>query len=112
MYDYSISPQLFAIRGAGPPIIISERIVADALDREKGCHLWQVTQVDYGIRAEFELCTDLDHKAHIIRDVSWVDIQSWAQEAEVSGTNRVTPLGTYRVLPIGRPNMHMQPTPR
>jgi hypothetical protein len=109
MYDYSISPQLFAIRGAGPPVIISERIVADALDREKGCHLWQVTPADNGIRAEFEPCTGADHKAHIIRDVLWADIQSWAQEAEASGTNRVTPLGTFRVLPLRRPDKAPQP---
>ena len=104
MYDYSISPQLFAIRGGGPPVIISERIVADALDREKGCHLWQVTPIDNGVRAEFEPCTEVGSKAHIVRDVSWADIQSWAHEADLSVTNRVTPLGTYRVLQSRRPN--------
>ena len=104
MYDYSISPQLFAIRGAGPPVIISERIPADTLDSQKRYRLWQVTPTESGVRAEFEYWPDKDHEARVIRDVPWANIQSWVQEAESSASKKATPLGTYRVLPPKWPN--------
>ena len=112
MYDYSISPQLFAIRGAGPPIIISERILADTLDSQKRYRLWQVTPTESGLRTEFEYWPDKDHQARTIRDVPWADIRSWVQEAESSVPKKVTPLGTYRVLPLKRPNQSAAPDRR
>ena len=105
MYDYSISPQLFAIRGAGPPVIISERIFADTLDSQKRYTVWQVTPIESGVRVEFEYWPDKDHKARMIHDAPWADIRSWVQEAESSAPKKATPLGTYRVLPPKRPNL-------
>ncbi len=99
MYDYAISPQLFAIRGAGPPVIISERIFNDTLNSQKSYRLMQVTLAESGVRAEFEYQPD-----KTIRDVPWADIAKWVQEAESLAPKKTTPLGTFRVLPPKRPD--------
>ena len=98
IYDDCISPQLFAVRGAGPPVILSERITADTLDSTNSYRLWQLTSIENGIRVEFEYNTE--HQTNMTRDVSWTDIQSWVQEAEVSAPKVVSHLGIYRVLPV------------
>jgi hypothetical protein len=101
-YDYLISPQLFAIQGAGPPVILSQRIIADTLDSKKRYRLRQMTPAESGVRVEFEYSSDTEHQAHMARDVSWTDIQRWLQEADVYAPQGVSHLGVYRVLPIKR----------
>lgn len=97
-YDYGISPQLFAVMGAGPPVIISERIVPDALGADSNYQLWEVRPTETGVRAEFTYWPDHHHQARLIRDVSWADIRSWLREAEVSAPDKTSALGTYRIL--------------
>jgi hypothetical protein len=99
-YNSSVSPQLFAIRGAGPPVMVSQRITEDALNSERRYRLWQVTPSETGIRVEFEYWADREHQVRTNREVSWSDIQNWVKEAEASAPATATPLGTYRLLPI------------
>lgn len=97
-YDYSTSPQLFAIRGAGPPVILSQRVLSDTLKSRKIYHLWQLMPTESGVQAEFEYWPDQDHEARMTHRVAWTDIQNWVQEAESSAPIQATPLGTYRLL--------------
>ena len=101
MYDYSISPQLFAVRNAEPPVILSQRIIGEILESEKRYRLWQITPIENGIRVEYK--SDIGQQAHMTRDVSWKNIQSWVQEADASAPTEVRHLGVYRVLPVGSP---------
>jgi hypothetical protein len=91
---------LFAIRGAGPPVIVSQRIIGDALDSNGRYRLYEVTPTESGVRVEFQYWPDHEHEARTNRDASWPDIQRWVKEAEVSTPVTTTPLGTYRLLPV------------
>lgn len=99
LYNTSISPQLFAIQSAGPPVLISQRILAETLSSEKQYSLRHVSQVEGGVRAEFEFWRDRDHEAQLTRIMRWTEIESWIAEAATAVPPTVTPLGTYRLLP-------------
>lgn len=105
--DYSITPQLFAIRGAGPPVIISERLFNRSLTNWAEAYTVEnISPESNGFRVEFEY-HDADIQTNL--DVSWPEIQSWVQEAETLAPVRVTPLGSYRLLPMKRPNTALEP---
>lgn len=107
--DYGITPQLYAIRAAGPPVIISQRLFNRSLTNWADLYTVEnITSVPNGFSVEFEY-----HDAEIQTnlEVTWPQIQSWVQEAETSAPVRVTPLGSYRILPMQRPGSAQQPAP-
>jgi hypothetical protein len=96
-YDYERSPQVFAIRGSGPPIMISERIFNQMLDGNMGYRAHTLTNNANGLRVEFSSKGD---RTPTNFDVSWPQIYSWLKEAETSApTQIVTGLGNYFILP-------------
>jgi hypothetical protein len=99
--DYSITPQLFAIKGTGPPVIISQRLFNRPLINTNGFYtVDNIAPNPDGFSVEF------DQHAGGPRtnlDVSWPQIETWVQEAETSAPVRVTSSGSYRLLPMKAP---------
>jgi hypothetical protein len=109
--ECNVYPQLFAIRGAGPPVILSERILNQpfkAGNRHVAGSTYDVdfiTPIATGIRVVFNVgVTKNGEDVMTTNDVSWPDIESWTQEAETSAPLQIAPLGNYRVLPIQQSN--------
>ncbi|HEY1661726.1 MAG TPA: hypothetical protein VGI03_04850 [Verrucomicrobiae bacterium] len=94
--DYSITPQLFAIKGAGPPVILSERLFnLHMIDWDQPYNVENITPKSNGFSVEFAYDAG-DTQTNL--DITWPEIQGWVQEAETSAPVRVTSLGNYRTL--------------
>jgi hypothetical protein len=109
--ECNVYPQLFAIRGAGPPVILSERILNQpfkAGNRHVAGSTYDVdfiTPIATGIRVVFNVgVTKNGEDVMTTNDVSWPDIESWTREAETSAPLQIAPLGNYRVLPMQQSN--------
>jgi hypothetical protein len=99
-YDYSVSPQVFAIRGEGPPILLSERILNDSIYSKKNYRVWQIVKADQGLRVEFEFWNELGEEAHLTNGISWAEIRGWVEDTR-GALRKNTPLGSYDILPLG-----------
>jgi hypothetical protein len=106
-YSYEITPQLFAIRGASPPVLISQRLFNRSLtDWTNAYTVENITPAPDGFIVEFEY---QDANVQTNLDLSWLQIQSWVQEAETSAPVRITSLGSYRILPMKMRDKARQP---
>ncbi len=95
-YDFGDSLQLLAIRGQGPPVLISERIYGQPMDPT-----WQVRQFDAepgGITVRFVSGRGSTNVTQVARLATWVDIERWLLEAQGASVEKVTPVATYRLL--------------
>lgn len=98
--DSSRSFQIFAIRGAGPPVIISERIARIPL-RDFEFTVREFSAVPNGFEVTFEsLGTE---KKSSKKAVSWVEIKAWLEEAERKTPIKKSLMGEYRYLPLQTP---------
>jgi hypothetical protein len=98
-----ISPQLYAIRGSGPPVLISQRIMGVPLKGGNSVYAVQNTGVSgTGVRVEFEYPAADGGDETKTNVVSWAEIASWVDEAEKSSPPVKTPLGSYRLLTVKR----------
>ena len=97
--NYGISPQLYATRASGPPVLISQRIIGQPLRGRRIYSVENSSVTENGVRVEFEYWVDENHEVMKTNDVSWSDVANWVQEAEHSSPELSTPLGSYRLLP-------------
>lgn len=99
--DYGISPQLYAIRGPGPPVLISQRIMGVPLKGGGTPYDVENTIVTVtGLKVAFVYPDGNGGDAMKTNEVSWSDITNWVDEAEKSAPPVKTPLGSYRLLGI------------
>ncbi len=80
--DYAISPQLFAIRASGPPVLISQRIIGQPF-RGRKCFNYTVENdsvTTNGVKVEFDYWPDGDHEEKKTNDVSWSEIERWVRK--------------------------------
>ena len=105
-------PHLYAVRGKGPPVIISQRVFQQPLTNEY--QVAHIASVPDGVRVRFECYGRWvnGHTTYSTNDVSWADISNWVREAEISAPLRTTARGDYRVLPMARPNPQGGPNGR
>ena len=96
-YSY---PQLFAVRGDGPPVVLSERLLHKRLAVFDHGHeasdfaVRHLVLTNGGFRVEFE------HNSVIKTcDVSWPDIKRFLDEADTSARLVHHLLSDYRLLP-------------
>jgi hypothetical protein len=100
-YAFGDSLQLYAIRGEGPAVLISERIYGQPMDRS-----WEVKQFDGetgGINVQFVCGGGSTNVTQVTRLATWVDIDRWLLEAKGASIEKVTPLATYRLLQFKSP---------
>jgi hypothetical protein len=110
--------QLFAIRRAGPPIIMSERILNQPFKAGSShvagstYQLESISPISNGVRAVFNrgIIDKSGVDIWVTNDISWPEIQSAVQEAETSAPVQIAPLGNYRILPMKRSNNALEPT--
>ncbi len=94
-------PQLFAVRGDGPPVVLSERLVGQRLvpvyDGSDGIpfEIRHIALINDGVRVEFRHSGDT-----IMHTLSWADIKRLLDEADKSARPVSHNLGDYRVLPL------------
>lgn len=106
------SPQLFAVRGAGPRVLLSERLVTDPrafvvddfrTGRPKpgiNYYVEDLTSTPDGVRVRFYVTTDdtSGEKVYETHDVTWPEINGMMQEAQTTGTVRNDKSGSYLSL--------------
>ena len=114
----NVSPQIFAIRGAGPPVVLSGRILNQPFKAESShvagsiYELESLAPIANGVRVVFMIgVADNGSDITVTHDLLWTEIEGWVQEAETSASLQIAPLGNYRVLPMQRPNTALEPTP-
>jgi hypothetical protein len=98
-YDYSVSPQFYAVRAGSTPILLSQRILGKALGAGQIFTVTKMERVDEGVRLVFGYSQNEGRNVTTTNDASWSDITKWVQEADASVRGLTTPLGTYRLLP-------------
>ena len=114
----TVFPQILAIRDAGPPVVLSERILNQPF-RADSSHvagsiyeLESLAPIANGVRVVFMIgVADNGSDITVTHDLLWTEIEGWMQEAETSASLQIAPLGNYRVLPMRRPNTALEPTP-
>src|SRR5205823_11068752 len=67
---YEISPQLCAIRGAGPPIVLSERILGHVIESSDDGVVTKLVPSADGVHVEFGPDADGSKPATSVHDVS------------------------------------------
>ena len=95
-FDFGDSLHLYAIRGEGPAVLISERIYGQPRDAS-----WQVRHFDAeagGITVQFQSGRGTTNLTQVTRVATWAEIEQWLLEAQGAAVEKVTPLATYRVL--------------
>jgi hypothetical protein len=103
--------QLFAVSGAGPPVMLSERLVTDARAfveptmsgaSKPGAnyHLENLTPTPQGVRARFFVTVDEITGADVYEDhdLTWPEIAQLIQQGPKSGTLRNSKSGNYWFL--------------
>lgn len=93
--DYTA--QLFAIREAGPPVLVSER--AFHVPLTNSYYVEHVAPVPDGFRVEIRFWEASKNNVTVTNEISWADIVGWVKEAESVPLNQVTPSETFRLLP-------------
>jgi hypothetical protein len=99
-YRYHISPQLCAIRGEGPPVVLSERIVGHTIVSNQDGVVAKFTTSDAGVHVEFGPGPEPKAKdVTSTHDITWAQIADWLATPQSVAPPIVKPLGTYRLLP-------------
>jgi len=93
--DLNYDAQLFAIRGAGPPVLISQRAVH--LPLTNSYYIEHVAPVGEGFRVETKFWKPSGDK--VTNTISWIEIAGWLKEAESVPLNQMTPAEAFRLLP-------------
>jgi hypothetical protein len=105
-----VHSQLFAIRGEGPAVLLSERVLNEPCE-DVGHHhstndgeyyfLDEVTPVPDGVQVVYNRGPDKTGADNMTtNDLSWNTITNWVSEAETSAPIQVAPSGNYRILPL------------
>jgi hypothetical protein len=102
--NYGISPQLYAIRASGPPVLISQRIMGMPLKGDRLYTVENTVVTRNGVGVIFDYISEDDQEAMRTNEVSWVEIAGWVREAEGSAAEVRTPLGNYRLLTTKPPS--------
>ena len=109
-------PEIFAIRGAGPPVVLSERILNQpfkAGNRDVAGSTYEVeslTPITNGVRVIFNVgVANNGSDILVTNDLLWPQIETWMQEAQTTARLEKAPLGNYRVLPMQRSNTVLKP---
>jgi hypothetical protein len=103
-YRYEISPQLVVMRGAGPPVMISERILGHRIQAADDGVVCKLIPSAAGVHVEYGPGPEPDaSKATSVHDIPWAQIAQWLDTPEAQAPRIVKPLGTYRLLPPATP---------
>lgn len=99
---YEISPQLCAMRGSGPPVVLSQRILGRPIETYGADVVCKLIPSPSGVHVEF--CPgpgpEIDaSKATSVHDIPWTQIAQWLDTPQALAPPIVKPLGTYRLLP-------------
>jgi hypothetical protein len=98
-YRYEVSPQLCAMRGGSPPVMLSERILGHPIRTTDDGIVCKLVPSAAGVHVEFGPGPEPDaSRATGTHDIPWSQIVLWL-DAGQSAPLIVKPLGTYRVLP-------------
>jgi hypothetical protein len=95
-----LSPQLLVIRGAEPPVIISEQITHKSL-KDSQIRLQHFNAISNGFDVTFVSGWSESKPTNII--VTWQEIKSWLNYAETNAPIRNSRMGKYRYLPVKQP---------
>ena len=94
---WNYTAQLFAIRQAGPPVLVSQRALH--LPLTNSYYIEHVAPVPDGFRVEIRFWESSKNKVTATNSISWADIAGWLKEAESAPLNRLAPSETFRLLP-------------
>ncbi len=104
--DWWIEPQLFAVRGAGPPVVLSERlfgqplVVSSISGVGSTYSVRHLSATDDGVRFVFAYWPDHNHEATTTNELSWSSIKQMLDEAPASARLVRHQMGDYYVLPV------------
>ncbi|MCX5658325.1 MAG: hypothetical protein NTW19_01215 [Planctomycetota bacterium] len=104
--DWWLYPQLFAVRGGKPPVVLSERLLGQRLSvsyRSGEMSTFSARAISpfkEGVRAVFEYQVDSNNKATKPIELTWAEIKQMLDEADTSARAIHHELGDYRVLPV------------
>jgi len=102
--DLMRSPQLFAIHGAGPPVIISERLFNRSLETNLPFTVQGIKTSSNGLSIQFSFePKENQNSISTNLSVSWPQIAAWLDEAGTSTSVKKSRLGSYRFLPMKQP---------
>ena len=102
--DLLRSPQLFAIRETGPPVVISERLFNKSLETSLPFTVQGIKPSSNGLTIQFSFQSQENQNSVTTNlDVSWQEIKTWLNEADISTTVKKCRLGSYRFLPMKQP---------
>ncbi len=104
-FDAAVSPQLFAIREAGPAVLISERIYGQPMQRELPWSVQNFLPSAGGLSVDFLSPQPGGAQSRVNRLVTWSEIDRWLLEAESASVEQATPLARYRLLLFNATNM-------
>lgn len=90
--------QLFAVKGAGPPVLISPRIFSENGGGRGDYEVVRSGATDSMITVVFRYWVDENHDSERTNSVPWQSISKWLAEAEKTGKLQKSPEGDYRVL--------------
>ena len=108
--DWWLWPQLFAVRGAGPPVLLSERVfnqplvVSDLSNVMSTYSVRNLAATERGVGFVIAYWPDHNHEATTTNELSWARIGQLLDEAVTSARLMRHPMGDYRVLPLLGPN--------
>ena len=102
--DLIRSPQLFAIRRSGPPVMISERLFNKSLENNLPFTVQGIKPSTNGLSIQFSFEPKENQNSITTNlNVSWPQITTWLDEAEKSTSVKKSRLGSYRFLPMKQP---------
>jgi hypothetical protein len=98
--ESSASFQVFAIRGSGPPVILSERVLNRSL---KGFpfNVKGLSSATNGLDINFRFNDSAIPPTNVV--VLWSEIKAWLDEAEATAPIKNSRMGKYRYLPLKQP---------
>ncbi|MHA3774883.1 hypothetical protein ACXR0O_25465 [Verrucomicrobiota bacterium sgz303538] len=101
----SSGPQLFAVRGDGPPVFLTERLHGQRLiipkrltDESNRFEVTSIASIDGGIQAEIEYWKNHNTKARRTIHVTWAAIETLLDEATTSGELMHAQFDSYYAL--------------
>jgi hypothetical protein len=105
--DWWYYPQLFAVRGSGPPVLLSERLLgerfATSYDSRQYSSSFAVDNISPtadGVRVQFTHSPGTVNRDTNAFAVSWTIVRRFLDEADSSSRLVRHQLGDYRVLPL------------